>query len=150
MKIHHVSIDLSIDDLNAMIREFVPDAKIRILSIDSDGVRGQVKLLWWSVDFLAIPLNGSDGTVSVDVSASKLVPIPSSLVERQLKEAVKSAPSGVDVIQQALKVHLPSILNPLGIGLTVKDISTDRGLLHVSLQSIDLPSFAQLTAFTKH
>ncbi|KPV44529.1 hypothetical protein [Alicyclobacillus ferrooxydans] len=149
MKIHHVSIDLSIDDLNSMIREFAPDAKIRILSIDADGIRGQVKLLWWSVDFLAIPLNGSDGTVSVDISASKLVPIPSSIVERQLKEAVRSAPSGVDVIQQALKVHLPSILSPFGIALTIKDLSTDRGLLHISINSIDLPSFRQLTSMMK-
>lgn len=149
MKIHHVSIDLSVDDLNSMVREFAPEAKIRILTIDSDGIRGQVKLLWWSVDFLAIPLNGSDGTVSVDISASKLVPIPPALVERQLKEAVRMAPSGVDVIQQALKVHLPSILSPFGIALTVKDISTDRGMLHVSIQSIDLPGFSQLTALMK-
>lgn len=149
MKIHHVSVDLSIDDINSLVKEFIPDAKIRILSIDADGIRGQIKLLWWHVDFLAVPDKTSDGIVSVDISASKLVAIPSAIIERQLKEAVKSAPDGVNVIQQALKVHLPSILNPFGVSLTVQDISTDRGLLHVSIQSIDLPSLSQLTKTLK-
>lgn len=144
MRIHRINLDLTADNLTSMIEQFAPEAKFRVTSITPDGIRGQIKLLLWSVDFTAKPMSTSDGMVSIEIGASKLVPIPPALVQRQLKEAMKDAPTGVDVIQQALKVHLPSILAPFGISLVIRELRLLEGFLHVSIGEIDLPDFKQL------
>jgi len=145
LRIHQVTFNLTADDLTSMIHEFAPEAKFRIADISPEGIHGQIKLLLWSVDFMARPRSTQDGVVSLEISASKLVPIPPALVQRQLKEAMKDAPNGIDVIQQALKVHLPSILGPFGIRLNIRELRCGDGVLHLAVEDIDLPTFQQLT-----
>lgn len=144
MRIHHISLDLTAGDLTSMVQEFAPDAKFRITTITPEGIRGQVKLLIWSIDFVARPNHGQHDTVSVEITASKLVPIPNSIVQRQLKEAMRDAPPGIDVIQQALKVHVPSILEPFGVELRIRELRCLEGFLHLSLEDIALPAFTRL------
>lgn len=145
MRIHQVTFNLTADDLTSMIHEFAPEAKFRIVDVSPNGIHGHIKLLLWNVDFIARPRSTEDGVVSLEISASKLVPIPPALVQRQLKEAIKDAPSGIDVIQQALKVHLPSILAPFAIQLNVRELRCGEGVLHLAVEDIDLPTFQQLT-----
>lgn len=163
MRISRVNIELSADDLNSLIEEFAPDAPIRITHITPDGLHGQLKLLLWSVDFTARVWCGVEGegsavdaagsgvqdaersapsTVFVDVSAHKLVAIPSMIVERQLREAVKDAPDGIDVIRTTLRVHLPSLLQPLGVTMAMEALETVEGALRIGMRGLALPGLA--------
>lgn len=163
MRISRVNIELSADDVNSLIEEFAPDAPIRITHITRDGLYGQLKLLLWSVDFTAKvwcggendgSTVGADGrgvpdaegsvpsTVFVDVSAHKLVAIPSMIVERQLREAVKDAPDGIDVIRTTLRVHLPSLLIPLGVTMAMEALETADGALRIGMRQLALPGLA--------
>ncbi|WAH37024.1 hypothetical protein [Alicyclobacillus dauci] len=136
MRISHVNVQLSADDINGWITELAPDLKLRITDIKEDGVHGQLKILMWNIDFLARPhCYREREEVAVEISAHKLVPIPAAIVQRSLQEAMKDAPQGVDVLRQILKVHLPSILHPLGIALKVEDFTCREG--HVVLNVAD-------------
>ncbi|MCL6455127.1 MAG: hypothetical protein K6T78_16095 [Alicyclobacillus sp.] len=149
MRIHQVSFNLTADDLTSLIQDFAPDAKFRIAEITPSGIHGHIRLLLWSVDFLARPRSSADGVVSLEISASKLVPIPPALVQRQLKEALRDAPNGIDVIHEALTVHLPSVLAPFDLHLTVRELRCGDGILHLTLEDIDLPRFQQLSALLR-
>jgi len=144
VRVSQVTIDLTSQDINEMIEEFAEDVKIQVTDIREDGIHGHVKLLLWNIDFTARPSTTGDGEVSLIVAAHKLVPIPSAIVERQLKSAVKDAPAGIDVIQQAIKVHLPSLLSPFGISLNVKELRAYQGFLRISVHGVQLPSLKQL------
>ncbi|MCF8567808.1 hypothetical protein LLE49_24095 [Alicyclobacillus tolerans] len=144
MRVRQISIELNAQDLNEMLDEFVPDAKIRVLDIHEDGIRGQLKLLLWNIDFVARPMSQSPDELSLDITASKLVPIPSALVQRQLKEAMRTAPSGIDVIQQAIKVHIPSILSPFGVSLSIRELKPYDGFLRLGLNDVRVPKFSQI------
>jgi hypothetical protein len=141
MRISNVSIELSTEDINSLLDEFASEARLRLTDISPDGLRGQVKLFLWNVDFLAKPSFGIHSEVSLDVSAHN---IPSAIVQRQLKEAVKDAPAGVDAIRQALKVHLPSLLQPFGISLGLKSLECHQGYIRVTVDSVQLPKLKEL------
>lgn len=140
VRISRVVIDLGIADLNEMLVDFLPDAKVRVTDIHEGGIIGQVKLLLWNIDFAARPNSSRPDELSIEVSASKLVPIPSLLVQKSLREAIKDAPNGIDVIQQALKVHLPSILNPLGIYVKIRELKCHNGFIRIGVEGIRLPT----------
>lgn len=127
-----------------MIAEFAPEAKITVTHVDESGIYGQVKLLLWNVDFVARLSCTAEGEVSIEVAAHKLVPIPGMIVNRQLREAVKDAPPGVDVIQQALKVHLPSLLRPFGASLGIQEIRTYSGYIRLKVDKVRLPNLKEL------
>lgn len=148
MRISHVTVDINTQDLNSLLEEFLPDSSVRIVDITESGIRGQVKLLLWSVDFIARPASGDDD-VSLDISAYKMIPIPSALVQRSLKEAIKDAPAGVDVIRQSLRVHLPALLGPLGIDMTVRELRVYDGYLRVTVDNVQLPKLNALLAGSK-
>lgn len=140
MRISRVVIDLGIADLNEMLVDFLPDARLRVTDINENGIIGQVKLLLWNIDFAARPNSNRPDELSLEISASKLVPIPSMIVQRSLRDAIKDAPNGINVIQQALKVHLPSILNPLGIYVKIRELQCHNGFVRVGLEGIRLPT----------
>ncbi|MBX6353557.1 MAG: hypothetical protein IRZ10_09510 [Thermoflavifilum sp.] len=140
MRISQVILHVSADDLNRAIAEFAPDTKARVTRIDSEGIHGEVRLWIWSVDLLLRPSVTADGQVAIEVSAQKLVPIPSAIVERQLRLAMKDAPAGVDVFQQALRVHLPSLLRPFGVSLALRELRTMDGYLRVAAEAVEFPS----------
>jgi hypothetical protein len=146
VRISTVTIELSTEDINSLLEEFASETRIRLTDISPDGIRGHVKLFLWNVDFLAKPSFGIHSDVSLDVSAHKLVPIPSAIVQRQLKEAVKDAPPGVDVIRQALRVHLPSLLEPFGISLGLQELQCHQGFVRVTVDSVQLPKLKQLVS----
>ncbi|MCL6517931.1 hypothetical protein [Alicyclobacillus sp.] len=139
MRVTQLSIVMERDDLQAWLDELWPSSGLRILSIGPEGVRGQVKLLWWHVDFLAVPAVPAPDTVALDISAHKLVPIPSVLVQRQLKEAVRDAPPGISVVEESLRVHLPSLLEGLGIHLHVRHLGCEPGRLTLSVEGLQVP-----------
>jgi len=139
LHISNVTIDLCTDDLNSLIQDLAPDLKIRLTDIDDNGLHGHVKLLFWNIDFVARPAFTTSGEVALDVTAHKLVPIPGSLVQHQLKEAIKDAPAGIEVIQQSLRVHLPSLLAPLGMSLKVREITMMNGMLRIAVADAVLP-----------
>lgn len=149
MRVSHVTIDLTAADLTDLVHDFAGDDKIVFDSITESGIKGQIKLLLWSVDFVAIPSCTDEGEVSIEITAHKLVPIPSGIVERQLREAVKDAPPGIDVLQQALKVHLPSLLNPLGIAMSVRQLRTYDGFIRIALAEVKLPSPSNMMRLRK-
>jgi len=140
MRLSRVVIDVGISDLNEMLVEFMPDAKARVLDIQEQGIIGQVKLLLWNIDFVARPSSSKSDELAIEINASKLVPIPSAIVQRQLKEAIKEAPAGIDVIQQTLKVHLPSVLGPLGVNLAVRELSCHNGYVRLAVDGLSLPN----------
>lgn len=140
MRISRVVVDLGIADLNEMLVDFLPDAKIRVTDIHEGGIIGQLKLLLWNIDFAARPTSGRSDELSLEIAASKLVPIPSLIVQRSLRDAIKDAPNGIDVIQQSLRVHLPSILNPLGIHVKIRELACHNGFVRVGLEGIRLPT----------
>lgn len=144
MRISTVSIELSTEDINSLLEEFASEARMRLTNISPDGIRGQVKFFLWNVDFLAKPSFGINSEVSLEVSAHKLVPIPPAIVQRQLKEAVKDAPPGVDAIRQALKVHLPSLLQPFGISLGLQSLECHEGFVRITVDSVQLPKLKEL------
>jgi hypothetical protein len=140
VRLSQVIVYVSVDDLNRAIEELAPDAKARVVRIDGDGIHGEVRLWIWSIDFLARPSIGADGQVSIEVSAQKLVPIPSAIVERQLRMAVKDAPVGVDVIQQTLRIHLSSLLKPFGVSLALRELRTVDGYLRIAAEAVEFPA----------
>ncbi len=134
MRVSHVEIRLTAADLNELIAEFAPDIQLRIMDIQSDGLRGQIKLLLWNIDFIAQPSSRAEGDqVSIDVTAHKLIPIPGALVQRQLKEAIKDAPPGVEVLQQSIKVHVPSILKPFDASIQIREFACHSGYIAIVL-----------------
>lgn len=139
MHISNVIIDLSIEDLNEFIADVAPDLKIHLNDIQPDGFRGHIKLLFWNIDFVARPSFTKNGEVALDVSAHKLVAIPGSIVKYQLKEAIKDAPPGIEVIQQSLRVHLPSILGPFGMALKVSELTMTPGMLRIGVENAVVP-----------
>ncbi|MFB5190687.1 hypothetical protein [Alicyclobacillus fastidiosus] len=139
MRISQVSLKLSADDINQWIHELAPEVKLRILEIRDDGIYGQLKFLMWNVDFIARPHCYKErDEIAVEISARKLVPIPASIVERSLQEAVKDAPQGIEVLRQVLKLHVPSILEPLKIGLKVQDFSCRAGSVVIDVADCEL------------
>ncbi|MFD1675584.1 hypothetical protein [Alicyclobacillus fodiniaquatilis] len=140
MRISHVSLQLTADDLNQWVQELAPDVKLRISEIREDGVHGQLKFLMWYVDFVARPHCYRDREeIAVEISARKLVPIPAAIVQRQLEEAMKDAPQGIEVLRQVLKLHVPSLLEPLNIGLNVRDFTCRDGRLLINVDDCELP-----------
>lgn len=145
MRLSHLALELSVSDINELLREVAPDLKVRITEIDHDGIHGQLKLLIWNVDFTARPsCSAEQETLSIDIGARKLVPIPSPIVQRQLQEAVKDAPPGVDVIRQTLRVHLPSLLAPFGVSLKVKELRCGIGKVMLSVGDVALGELGSL------
>ncbi|WP_029422151.1 hypothetical protein [Alicyclobacillus macrosporangiidus] len=139
MRVSQISIVMDRDDLQEWMDELLPKSGVRILSITPEGIRGQVKLLWWYVDFLAVPSIPASDTVAIDISAHKLVPIPSALVQRQLKEAVRDGPPGISVMEESLRVHLPSLLAGLGVHLHVRHLGCEQGRVTVSVEGLSVP-----------
>lgn len=145
MRISNLDIKLTATDINELLEEFFPEVKIRITEIEEDGLHGQLKLLMWNVDFIAHPHADRDHEmVSLDVSAHKLVPIPTAIVERQLREAIKDAPYGIEVLREALKVHLPSILQPLGLSIRVREFKCYSGVLTLGVEQLNIPRIKEL------
>ncbi|MBX5437545.1 MAG: hypothetical protein IRZ33_10070 [Alicyclobacillaceae bacterium] len=137
MRVSHIALDLSVQDLNSILAEWVEKVPLRIVDIDEAGIRGQVRLWWWNIDFTARPSVHNSSEIAVDISAHKLVPIPPALVHLHLREAVKDAPPGVDVIRQTLTVHLPSLLRPFGLSLAVQELRTGHGCLHIVVDNVE-------------
>lgn len=144
MRISQVSLQLSAEDLNAILVEFVPDAPVRVTAIEPDAIKGQIRLLFWHVDFIARPAVGLDSEVSIEISAHKMWAIPAAIVGRQLKEAIKDAPPGVDVIRQSLQVRLPELLRPLGIQLAITQFCALDGILQVTVENVSVPALKTL------
>ncbi|GMA50723.1 hypothetical protein GCM10025857_20800 [Alicyclobacillus contaminans] len=144
MRISHVCVDLTADDLNSLIADFAAEANLRFTEIIDEGIRGQVKLLFFNVDFFAKPASTSPEEVSVDVTAHKLMAIPGSVVNRQLREAMKDAPAGIDVIRNSLVVHLPSLLRTVGVDLRIRELRCYNGYLRAHVEKISLPAFHML------
>ncbi|SFV03312.1 hypothetical protein [Alicyclobacillus macrosporangiidus] len=138
MRVSQISIVMDRDDLQDWMDELLPESGLRIVSITPEGIRGQVKLLWWHVDFLAVPSIPAPDTVAIDISAHKLVPIPSALVQRQLKEAVRDGPPGISVMEESLRVHLPSLLAGLGVHLHVRHLGCEQGRLTMSVEGLSV------------
>ncbi len=132
MRVSQLGIRLTATDLNEAVAEFAPSVQLRVTEIREDGLHGQLKFLLWNIDFVAQPSAMQDGsTVYLDVSAHKLIPIPMTLVQYQLKEAMKDAPPGIDVIRQTIKVHLPSILKPFSASLRVREFECHQGYVSI-------------------
>ena len=144
MRVSSISVELSAEDINELITEFAPKAKVQILSIDERGVHGQVKFLLWNIDFTAMPSAIPNGQVSIEVAAHKLVAIPGPLVQRQLKEVVKDAPPGVDAIQQALRIHMPTLLQPFGASLVLDEFKPYPGYVRIKASKIQVENIKRL------
>ncbi len=149
MRISHVRVDLSTDDINSLIADFAVDSNLRITDIREDGICGQVKFLLLNVDFIAKPSSGTEYEASIDIAAHKLVAIPGTVVNRQLREAMKDAPPGIDVIRNSLVVHVPSLLRTLGIGIKIRELRCYNGYLHVHVEDVELPPFKKLAGAGK-
>ena len=143
MRISHITLTLTADDINSILEDFVPDGQIRVVDIIPDAIRGQVRFLWWNIDFIAKPATGPDAEVSIDIAAHKMVPIPAAIVNRQLKEAMRDAPPGIDVIRQSLKVRLSELLRPFGIDMQVSEFEALDGRVQIA---VDNTSLTQLNA----
>lgn len=140
MRVSHVEVRLSSADLNDWMAELSPDLKARIVDISESGVHGQIRLLVWNIDFVARPsADWATDTITLEISAHKLVNIPSALVERQLKEALKDGPPGVEVLRQSLRIHVPALLQPLGVTLRVKELRCQVGYLVLVLEQCRFP-----------
>lgn len=144
MRISHVRVDLSADDINSLIADFAADSNVRITGIREDGIRGQVKFLFLDIDFIAKPFSNTENEASMDIAAHKLVAIPGAVVNRQLREAMKDAPPGIDVIRNSLVVHVPSLLSTLGIGMKIRELRCYDGYLRVHVEDVELPPFGKL------
>ena len=145
MRISQLEFKLTTADLNELIYEFAPDVKIRITDIQEDGLHGQLKLLVWNVDFVARPsCDREKEELSLDISARKLINIPVQIVEHQLREAMKDAPQGIEVMRQTLKVHVPSILQPLGISLRIREFRCLNGVVTVAIEQVRVPDLKRL------
>lgn len=139
MRISHVRFQFNVKDINGWLTDLVPDVKIRIQEIKGGAVHGQLKFLMWNVDFVAQPHCYNDrDEIAIEISAHKFVTIPVSIVERQLQEAMKDAPEGIEVLRQILKVHVPSILEPLKIHLKVSDFACRDNQLVLQIDDCDL------------
>jgi len=139
MRISNVKIELTASDLNQWLAEVAPEVKLRIVEIKDDGIHGQFKFLMWNIDFLARPhCYVEREEIAVEISAHKLVNIPASIVQRSLQEAIKDAPTGVEVLRQILKLHVPSILEPLKIGLKVEEFSCRNGSIILQVADCEL------------
>jgi hypothetical protein len=144
VRISHICVDLTAEDINSLIADFAADANIRIVDVRPDGIRGQVKFLFWNVDFVARPSSDVEHEVCVNVAAYKLVAIPDVIVNRQLREVVKDAPPGIDVIRNSLVVHVPSLLRTFGIGLKVKELQCHDGFVRLDVEDVGLPALMKL------
>ncbi|MCL6627392.1 hypothetical protein [Alicyclobacillus shizuokensis] len=144
MRITHITLDFTVDDLNELLREFIPDSQLVITGIDRLGIHGQLRFLFWNVDFVAKPCSPSPEEVSIEVTAHKLVSIPPAIIERQLREAVKDAPDGVEVLQQALRLNVPLILQPFGIRLGIRELQTHDGFVRMALRDVETPRLMRL------
>lgn len=140
MHLSHVEFQFSTQDINSLLTEVAPDLKARVVDIVEEGIRGQLRFLFWNIDFIAHPsCDAKTNCLLLDISAKKLVPIPGVVVNRQLQDAMRDAPSGVEVVRQSLKLHLPSILQPLGVGVDVKEIHMSDGMLRVVVENCKIP-----------
>jgi hypothetical protein len=144
LRISHVRVDLAAEDINSLIADFAADANIHITHITPDGIHGQVKFLFWNIDFVARPSSDAENEVSVNVSAYKLVAIPDVIVNRQLREVVRDAPPGIDVIRNSLVMHVPSLLRTFGIGLKVKELQCHDGFVRLDVEDVEMPELAKL------
>lgn len=139
VRISRITVDISVDDLNSLLTDFLPDGNLRITSMTPEGIFGQLKFLLWNVDFTAIPFSTSEQDMNIEVTAHKLVTIPTAIVQRQLREAVKDAPPGIDVISQTLRVNVTSLLKPFGVSLNVHELQTYDGFLRLTVSGIEVP-----------
>ncbi|MCL6633428.1 MAG: hypothetical protein K6T63_12450 [Alicyclobacillus herbarius] len=144
MRITHLTLDITVEDLNELLREFIPDSQLVITSIDRLGIHGQLRFLFWNVDFVAKPSSPNAEEVSIEVTAHKLVSIPPAIIERQLREAVKDAPEGVEVLQQALRLNVPLILQPFGVRLGIRELETHDGFVRIALRDLETPRLLNL------
>jgi hypothetical protein len=144
VRVTHLTLDFTVDDLNQLLREFIPDSQLIITAIDRIGIRGQLRFMFWNVDFIARPFSPGADEVSIEITAHKLVPIPPAIIERQLREAIKDAPPGVDVLQQTLKLHVPSILEPFGVRLGIKELQTHEGFVRLAVSGLETPRLIDL------
>lgn len=139
MRISYMRFQFTVADLNAWLADLLPDVRIRIQDIKEGAVHGQLKFLMWNVDFVARPhCNKDRDEIALEISAHKFVAIPISIVERQLQEAMKDAPEGIEVLRQNLKVHVPSILEPLDIKLKVTDFACRESQLIFQIADCNL------------
>jgi hypothetical protein len=144
VRVSNITVELSAEDINELIAEFAPEVKIQIVAIDERGIHGQVKFMLWNIDFTAMPAATPNGQVSIEVAAHKLVAIPGPLVQRQLKEVVKDAPPGVDAIQQALRIHLPTLLQPFGASLVLDEFKPYPGYVRIKASKIQVENIKRL------
>lgn len=142
MHIRRISVELDATDLNSIINEFLPEAPLNVISIDTEGIRGQVRFLFWKIDFVAMPYSLSSDELNIDVNAKKLVTIPTSIIQRQLREAMKDAPPGIDVIQQMLRIKLTPLLAPFGLSLQVEELQVVEGAVRIVLGGIHAQQIA--------
>ncbi|MCL6442910.1 MAG: hypothetical protein K6T83_05545 [Alicyclobacillus sp.] len=144
MRLSHVTVDLDAQDLNDLLAEFLPHGNLRVSEVRDGMIRGQVRLLWWHVDFTAKPSSIAPSDAQLDITASKVIPIPASIVQKQLKEAMRDAPPGVDVLRQSLRVHVPSLLSPFGISVQIDEFAAHDGYVRVKVRNLQLPDIGRL------
>lgn len=144
MRISQISLRLTVEDINSILHDALPDAQLRVTEIVPGTIRGQVRFLFWNIDFVAQPAVGPDSQVSIDVSAHKMVPIPAAIVGRQLREAIKDAPPGVDVIQQSLRVRLPDLLRPFGVQIAITTFHAVDNAIEICVENVSIPELQAL------
>ena len=136
MRIRRITLELDTEDINSIISDFLPEHQLQVTGIDADGIRGHLRFLLWNIDFIARPYSRSSDELNIDVTARKLVTIPPSIIQRQLREAMKDAPPGIDVMQQMLRVKFTSLLAPFGLSLKVEELQSLDGFVRVTLSGI--------------
>ncbi|QQE78971.1 hypothetical protein [Alicyclobacillus sp. SO9] len=146
MRISKMSFDLEAKDINSMIHEFAPEANLWVEAIDQYGVRGHLKLLFWNVDFVAVPYSTDRDEINIQITAHKLVTIPPAIIQRQLQEAIKDAPEGIDVLSQMLRVKITSLLRPFGLSLEVDELQPYDGFVRIGLSGVELQNLASIFA----
>jgi|GEM_PF-2776802 len=142
MRIRQISLEIDAGDINSIFADFLPDVPLRVTSIDQEGIKGQIHVLWWNIDFVAMPYSLTSDELNIDISARKLVSIPTSIIERQLREAMKDAPPGIDVRQQMLRVRFTPLLAPIGLSLQVEHVQPCNGYVQITLAGVGAKNVA--------
>jgi hypothetical protein len=144
VRIARMNFDLEAKDINSMIHEFAPEANVWVEEINQYGVRGHLKLLFWNVDFVAVPYSTDRDEINIQITAHKLVTIPPAIIQRQLQEAIKDAPEGIDVLSQMLRVKITSLLRPFGLSLEVEELQPYDGFVRVGLAGVQVQNLAAI------
>lgn len=139
VRISRITVDVSVGDLNSLLTDFMPEGHLMITSMTPEGIFGQLRFLFWNVDFTAIPFSTSEKEMNIEITAHKLVTIPTAIVQRQLREAIKDAPPGIDVISQTLRVNVANFLRPFGVSLNVHELQTYDGFVRLTVSGIEVP-----------